>query len=44
MEILKLILFAVNLPSLVDTQPKLEALISAGYQYNFWPRPTSLSI
>lgn len=44
MEILKLILFAVNLPSLVDTQAKLEALIGAGYQYNFWPRPASLSI
>jgi hypothetical protein len=44
MEMLKLILFAVNLPTLVDTQPKLEALIGNGYQYNFWQRPTSLSI
>ena len=44
MEVLKLILFAVNLPSLVDTQAKLEALIAAGYQYNFWVRPTSLRI
>jgi hypothetical protein len=44
MEVLKLALFAVNLPSLVDTQAKLEELIGAGYKYNFWSRPTSFSI
>lgn len=44
MEMLKLILFAVNSPSLVDNQPKLEELVVAGYQYKFWARPKSLGI
>jgi hypothetical protein len=42
MEILKVIMFAVNLSGLADSPQKLEGLLRAGYRFNFWgdpPRP-----
>lgn len=44
MEVLKVILFAVNLSSLVDTTTKLENLVRAGYYFNGWVDPPGLSI
>jgi hypothetical protein len=44
MENVKLILFAVNLPGLVDTQAKLRDLVGFGYDFNGWARPTNFDI
>jgi hypothetical protein len=41
MEMLRYIFFSVNWPDLIDTQAKIETLIRAGYQYNFWHAPES---
>jgi len=44
LEILKVILFAVNLSGLADSQQKLEGLLRAGYHFNFWGDPPRLSV
>lgn len=43
-EILKVILFAVNLAGLADSQHKLEGLLRAGYHFNFWGNPPRSSV
>jgi len=44
MDIVRLVLYAVDLSGLVDTHSKLEELIRDGYKYNFWSEPPSLRV
>jgi hypothetical protein len=44
LEIIRYILFAVNMPHMVDTKSKLEEILRKGYEFNFWPRPQNLKI
>ncbi len=44
MEVLRYIFLSVNWPGMVETSKELENLIRIGYQYNFWPKPTTLRI
>jgi hypothetical protein len=42
-EILRYVLFAVNSPHLMDTQPKLEELLRMGCEFNSWRAKGSLA-
>jgi hypothetical protein len=35
-ELLRLVFFAMNWPNIADSPEKLEAIITTGYEYNFW--------
>lgn len=35
-ELLRLVFFAMNWPDIADSPEKLEAIITTGYEYNFW--------
>jgi len=41
-DILRYVLYSVNLPGLVDSLEKLKQLIRGGYEYNFWRIPPRL--
>ena len=41
-DVLREVLFSVNLSRLVDTPQKLGNMVLGGYDYNSWPRPTEL--
>jgi hypothetical protein len=44
MDVLRYVLYSVNLSDLIDTPQKLEDLVRMGYEYNYWPRPANLRI
>ena len=35
-DILRLLFFAVNWPSIANQDEQIKALIKSGYEYNFW--------